>query len=84
MLPSTGTVGDSYENALAERTNNTYKRELIWINRPYRTVGELEYATMRFVSWYNSKRLHASLGYRTPEQAENEYYQKQAAQTVSQ
>lgn len=84
MLPSTGTVGDSYDNALAERTNNTYKRELIWINRPYRTVGELEYATMRFVSWYNSKRLHASLGYRTPEQAENEYYQKQAAQTVSQ
>lgn len=47
-------------------------------------VGELEYATMRFVSWYNSKRLHASLGYRTPEQAEDEYYQKQAAQTVSQ
>lgn len=84
MLPSTGTVGDSYDNALAERTNNTYKRELIWINRPYRTVGELEYATMRFVSWYNSKRLHASLGYRTPEQAEDEYYQKQAAQTVSQ
>lgn len=84
MLPSTGTVGDSYDNALAERTNNTYKRELIWINRPYRTVGELEYATMRFVSWCNSKRLHASLDYRTPEQAENEYYQKQAAQTVSQ
>ena len=84
MLPSTGTVGDSYDNALAERANNTYKRELIWINGPYRTVGELEYATMRFVSWYNSKRLHASLGYRTPEQAEDEYYQKQAAQTVSQ
>ena len=84
MPPSTGTVGDSYDNALAERMNNTYKRELIWINGPYRTVGELEYATMRFVSWYNSKRLHASLGYRTPEQAEDEYYQKQAAQTVSQ
>ena len=64
MPPSTGTVGDSYDNALAERMNNTYKRELIWINGPYRTVGELEYATMRFVSWYNSKRLHASLGYR--------------------
>ncbi|TCE11343.1 transposase subunit B [Bifidobacterium longum subsp. longum] len=48
MPPSTGTVGDSYDNALAERMNNTYKRELIWINGPYRTVGELEYATMRF------------------------------------
>lgn len=83
MLPSTGTVGDSYDNALAERTNNTYKRELIWINRPYRSVTELEYATMRWVSWYNTKRLHASLGYRTPEQVENEYYQKQMAQAVS-
>ena len=83
VLPSSGTVGDSYDNAPAERTNNTYKRELVWINRPYRTVGELECATMRFVSWYNSKRLHTSLGYRTPEQAENEYYRTQAAQAVS-
>lgn len=84
MLPSTGTVGDSYDNALAERTNNTYKRELVWVNKPCRTTDELEYATMRWVSWYNSKRLHASLGYRTPQDVENEYYRQQAAQAVSQ
>ncbi|WP_190973662.1 integrase core domain-containing protein [Bifidobacterium callitrichos] len=57
MLPSTGTVGDSYDNTLSERTNNTYKRELTWINRPYRTVDELEYTTMRWVASYNSKLL---------------------------
>ncbi|MBW3087453.1 integrase core domain-containing protein [Bifidobacterium sp. 82T24] len=62
MLPSTGTVGDSYDSALAARTNNTYKRELIWANKPYRSMAELEYATMRWVSWYNTKHLHASLG----------------------
>ncbi|RSX58438.1 transposase [Bifidobacterium samirii] len=83
MLPSTGTVGDSYDNALAERTNNSYKRELVWVNKPYRTVDELEYATMRWVSWYNSKRLHASLGYRTPQDVENEYYRQQTTQAVS-
>ncbi|WP_258186230.1 integrase core domain-containing protein [Bifidobacterium sp. UTBIF-78] len=49
-----------------------------------RTADELEYATMRWVAWYNSKRLHASLGYRTPQDVENEYYRQQAAQAVSQ
>ena len=48
------------------------------------TADELEYATMRWVSWYNSKRLHASLGYRTPQDVENEYYRQQTAQAVSQ
>ena len=62
-FPSTGTVGDSYDNALAERTNNSYKRELVWGNKLYRTADELECVTMRWVSWYNSKRLHASLGH---------------------
>ena len=62
MLPSTGTVGDSYDNAMAEP----------------------ELATFRWVSWWNSKRLHQSLGCRTPEQIETEYHANQAAQAVSQ
>ncbi|KAB5603986.1 integrase core domain-containing protein [Bifidobacterium jacchi] len=56
--------------ALEERTNNSYKHELVWVNRPSRTVDELEYATMRWVAWYNSERLHASLSYRTPQDVE--------------
>ena len=69
-LPSTGTAGDSYDNAMAESADGAYKTEL-------------ESATFRWVSWWNSKRLHQSLGYRTPEQIETEYYANQAAQAVS-
>lgn len=84
MLPSTGTVGDSYDNAMAEYADDTYKTELVWRRKPFADLAEPELATFRWVSWWNSKRLHQSLGYRTPEQIETEYHANQAAQTVSQ
>lgn len=83
MLPSTGTVGDSYDNAMAESVNGAYKTELVWRRKPFRDVGDLELATFQWVSWWNSKRLHASLDYRTPEQVETEYYTNQATQAAS-
>ena len=76
MLPSTGTVGDSYDNAMAESVNGAYKT--------FADLAEPELATFRWVSWWNSKRLHQSLGCRTPEQIETEYHANQAAQAVSQ
>lgn len=84
MLPSTGTVGDSYDNAIAEYADDTYKTELVWRRKPFADLAEPELATFRWVSWWNSKRLHPSLGYRTPEQIETEYHANQAAQAVSQ
>ena len=84
MLPSTGTVGDSYDNAMAEYADDTYKTELVWRRKPFADLAEPELATFRWVSWWNSKRLHQSLGYRTPEQTETEYHANQAAQAVSQ
>ena len=84
MLPSTGTVGDSYDNAMAESVNDTYKTELVWRRKPFADLAEPELATFRWVSWWNSKRLHQSLGCRTPEQIETEYHANQAAQAVSQ
>ena len=84
MPPSTGTVGDSYDNAMAESADGAYRTELVWRRKPFADLKGLELATFRWVSGGDSKRLRRSLGYRTPEQAENEYYQKQAAQTVSQ
>ena len=83
MLPSTGTVGDSYDNAMAESADGAYKTELVWRRKPFADLKDLELATFRWVSWWNSKRLHQSLGYRTPEAAETEYYQHQAAQAAS-
>ena len=84
MLPSTGTVGDSYDNAMAEYADDTYKTELVWRRKPFADPAEPELATFRWVSWWNSKRLHRSLGCRTPEQIETEYHANQAAQAVSQ
>ena len=83
MLPSTGTVGGSCGNAMAESVNGAYRTELVWRRKPFRDLGNLELATFRWISWWNSKRLHQSLGYRTPEAVETEYYQHQAAQTAS-
>ena len=51
MLPSTGTVGDSYDNAMAESVNGSYKTELVWRRKPFRDVGDLELATFQWVSW---------------------------------
>lgn len=82
MLPSIGTVGDSYDNAMSESADGAYKTELVWLRRPFHDLKDLELATFRWVSWWNSKRLHQSLGYRTPEAVETEYHQHQAAQAA--
>lgn len=83
FIPSTGTVGDSYDNAMAESVNGAYKTGLVWRSKPFRTLGELELATFQWVSWWNTERLHASLDHKTPQQVENEYYEHQTAQAAS-
>ena len=51
MLPSTGTVGDSYDNAMAESADGAYKTELVWRRKPFQDLRDLESATFRWVSW---------------------------------
>ena len=65
IKPSTGRVGDSYDNALAEAINGLYKAELIY-SHPWASLTEVEFATMNWVHWWNNERLHEALGYRTP------------------
>lgn len=76
LLVSRGSVGDSYDNALAETVNGLYKTELVYA-RKWAGVTGLEYATAGWVYWWNTRRLHTSLGYRTPVEVEAEYYSSQ-------
>ncbi|WP_155726804.1 IS3 family transposase, partial [Mycobacterium avium] len=64
-VPSIGTVGDSFDNALAETVNGYYKAELIYgpaRSRPWKTVEDVELATLSWVHWHNTSRLHSYLG----------------------
>jgi transposase InsO family protein len=72
--PSVGSVGDSYDNALAESVNGLYKTELIKPRRPWRTADEVELATMHWVWWYNHQRLHSELGMIPPIEYETNHY----------
>ncbi|MDQ1074835.1 putative transposase [Microbacterium sp. SORGH_AS 969] len=73
-VSSTGTVGDSFDNAMAEAVNNLYKTELIRQRGPWRTVEQVELATLEWVWWWNNQRLHGELDMRTPAEVENAYY----------
>ena len=77
ITPSVGSVGDSYDNALAETINGFYKTELIKARRPWRSVEEVEIATLDWVWWYNNTRLHSELGYRTPVEFEADHMNAQ-------
>jgi len=72
--PSTGSVGDSYDNALAEAVNGLFKTELIRRRGPWRTVEQVELATLEWVWWWNNQRLHGELDYRTPIEIEQAHY----------
>jgi putative transposase len=73
-IASIGTVGDSYDNAMAESLNGLYKTECIDRQESWEDALEIELATSSWVAWYNARRLHSSLGYRTPIEYENAYY----------
>ena len=74
-VPSIGSVGDSYDNALAETVNGLYKTELIYgpEQGPWRTVEDVELATLGWVHWFNNQRLHGYLGDVPPAEYEAAY-----------
>jgi putative transposase len=73
-VASIGSIGDSYDNALAETTIGLYKTECVRHEGPRRGVDDLELATMSWVWWFNETRLHSTLGYVTPAEFEQAYY----------
>ena len=76
--PSVGSVGDSYDNALAETINGLYKAEAIWRRAPWPSIEAVEIATLEWVDWFNNRRLLEPIGYRPPAEAEANYYAAQA------
>lgn len=70
---SIGTVGDAYDNALAESTIGLYKTELIKPQGPWHNKNEVEIATAAWVEWYNNRRLHSACSYRPPTEFETLY-----------
>jgi len=71
---SIGGKGDSYDNALAETVNGLYKTELVQRHGPWRSLDELELATLEYIDWFNHRRLHSACGYRPPAEYEAIYY----------
>ncbi len=72
--PSVGSVGDSYDNALAETINGLYKAEVIHRRGPWRSFEAVEYATLEWVDWFNHRRLLGPIGNIPPAETEKQYY----------
>ena len=72
--PSVGSVGDSYDNALAETLNGLYKAEAIHRRGPWKSFEAVEFATLEWVDWFNNRRLLEPIGNIPPVEAEKNYY----------
>jgi len=72
--PSVGSVGDSYDSALAETINGLYKAEVIHRRGPWRSFEAVEFATLEWVDWFNHRRLLEPIGNIPPAEAEAQFY----------
>jgi len=78
--PSVGSVGDSYDNALAETIFGLFKTEVIRKNGPWRNLEEVEFATLEWVDWFNHRRLLEPIGNIPPVELEQLYYEREGSQ----
>lgn len=83
IAASVGTVGDSYDNALAETINGLYKTELIKARGPWRTADAVEFATAEYVDWFNHRRIYQHCGDMPPVECEELYYAHHEAQQIA-
>ena len=72
---SVGSVGDSYDNALAESIIGLFKAEAINFLGPWKSVSQIEWETLKWVDWCSTERLHSAIGYVTPQEAEENFRQ---------
>jgi transposase InsO family protein len=83
LEPSVGSVGDSYDNALAETIIGLFKTEVIYHRGPWRSVDAVEYATLEWVDWFNHRRLLESIGNIPPAELEMLYLRQPSESAVS-
>lgn len=81
ITASNGTVGNSYDKALVENVNCSYKNELFH-RRSWNDVVDVEIATFEWVNWWTESRHHQSLGYRTPAEVEAEFWEHHPGQEI--
>jgi transposase InsO family protein len=74
IAASIGSVGDSYDNAMAEALNGTFKAELVTLHGPWKTRRQLEIAIIEWIDWYNASRLHREIGDIPPFEHEAHWY----------
>ena len=74
---SVGSIGDSYDNALAETVIGLYKTEVIYCRGPWRHAEQVEYVTLEWVDWFNNRRLLEPIGNVPPAEFEDQYYRTQ-------
>ncbi len=83
IVASVGSVGDSYDNAMAEAFNSLYKWELIYPQGPWKGLDDVEFATLGYIDWFNHRRLHGEIThdntYVTPAEIEATYYRQATA-----
>ncbi len=78
LSASIGSVGDAYDNALAESIIGLFKTEVVNRHGPFKTPTKVEFALMEWCDWYNNARLHSRLGYLSPAEYEAAYYSQQS------
>lgn len=83
VVPSVGSVGDSYDNALAETINGLYKAEVIHRRGPWRSLEAVEYATLEWVDWFNNRRLLEPIGNIPPAEAEQRWWDQQEQAAIA-
>jgi transposase InsO family protein len=83
IAASIGSVGDSYDNAMAEALNGTYKAELIRQAGPWRSRAQAEFATIEWIDWYNTARLHGEIGHVPPVEHEALWHAQNTPATMA-
>ena len=83
IAPSVGSVGDSYDNALAETVIGLFKTEVIRRAGPWRSIEAVEFATLEWVDWFNNRRLLEPIGNIPPAEAEANYHAELETRAVA-